>query len=80
MNLVGDLYYILFDGILNNNPVVGRGVDGYYFGANGEHQWYDLSKAIALALYEVGKVKSDEPTTFKEEEYGEYFAFEVCTS
>lgn len=75
--LVADLYYILFDGILNDNPAVGHGVDGYYFGANGEHQWYDIAKAIAVALHELGKVKTDEPTSFKHEEMTPYFGYDV---
>ncbi|KAH8100946.1 NAD(P)-binding protein [Cristinia sonorae] len=74
---LGDLYYVLFDGILNENPAVGHGVDGYYFGANGEHPWYDIAKAIAVALHELGKVKSDEPTSFEVEELSKYFGYEA---
>ncbi|TCD71996.1 hypothetical protein EIP91_000128 [Steccherinum ochraceum] len=74
---LGDLYYILFDGILSGNPAVGHGVDGYYFGANGEHQWYDIAKGIAVALHELGKVKSDEPRTFESVELTKYFGYEL---
>lgn len=74
---LSDLYYILFDGILNKNPAIGSGVDGYYFGANGEHQWYDIAKGIAVALHELGKVKSDEPTSFEKEELTTYFGYEA---
>ncbi|THH29920.1 hypothetical protein EUX98_g4265 [Antrodiella citrinella] len=74
---LSDLYYILLDGILNKNPAVGSGVDGYNFGANSEHQWYDISKGIAVALHELGKVKSDDPTSFEKEELTTYFRYEA---
>lgn len=63
---------ILYDAIVTHPDKVGHGVDGYYFGENGEHPWYDISKAIGEAMVERGLSKTDEPTTFTDEELVKY--------
>ncbi|KAL4252221.1 NAD(P)-dependent Metabolic Enzyme [Abortiporus biennis] len=74
---VADLYIVLLDAILANPGTVGHGREGYYFVENGEHTWYDISKEIAKALYDLGRGKSPEPTTFTSEELTKYFGSEM---
>jgi len=45
-----DLYMIVYDNALLERA--GHGREGFYFVENGEHRWYDLSKAIGEALFE----------------------------
>ncbi|KAI0783871.1 NAD-P-binding protein [Irpex lacteus] len=71
-----DFFIILYDALIANPDKVGHGRDGYYFGTNGEHTWYDISKAIGVALVKRGISKSDEPTTFTTEELVKYFGSE----
>jgi hypothetical protein len=66
------LYIILLDKTISNPDNAPHGREGFYFGANGEHKLYDLCKAIARALVDVGKGKDGEPTTFTEEEFVQY--------
>ena len=68
-----DLYLILFDAILNDPEKVGHGRDGFYFTENGEHLWYDLSKAIGRELVALGLTDNEEPTSFTNEELVKYF-------
>lgn len=77
ISLEGDLFIVLYDAIVNNPDKIGHGRDGFYFGENGEHLWYDISKAIGKALVKRGISKSDEPTTFTKEELVKYFGSEV---
>lgn len=74
---MADLFIVLFDSIVANPDKVGHGREGYYFGENGEHTWYDISKAISKALVELGHGKSEEPSTFTPEEIIKYFGSEV---
>jgi len=74
---VADLYIILFNAIINNPETVGHGREGFFFGENGEHQWYDISKEISKVLVELGRGKSDEPTSLSPEEVIEYFGSEA---
>jgi len=69
---VADLYIVLFD-YVRLNPSTDHGREGYYFGENGEHLLYDISKAIGRALVNLGVSESDEPTTFTKEELGKYY-------
>ncbi|KAI0696908.1 NAD(P)-binding protein [Cytidiella melzeri] len=71
-----DLYTILYDAIVTRPENVGHGRDGFYFGINGEHTWYDISKAIGKAMVKLGLSESDEPTTFTDEELRKYFGSE----
>ena len=68
-----DLYIILFDAILRDPEAVDHGLNGYYFGENGEHSWLQLSQAIGNALVELGAQKNPEPTAFTEPELLKYF-------
>ncbi|KII89892.1 hypothetical protein PLICRDRAFT_40076 [Plicaturopsis crispa FD-325 SS-3] len=70
---VADLYIVLLDSVLSGTDAAAHGHEGYYFGENGEHKLYDVSAAVAKALFELGKGKSTEPTTFSEDELQKYF-------
>ncbi|KAH8091797.1 hypothetical protein BXZ70DRAFT_909660 [Cristinia sonorae] len=70
---VADLYIRILDGIVNNNPAVGHGADGFYFGISDHHTWYELSKEIGRVMVQKGLTKSDEPTPFSDEELVKYF-------
>ena len=67
------MYIVLFDKILADVNSVPHGREGFFFGASGEHDLYDVSKAVAEALVELGKGKSPEPTTFTKEDIDAYF-------
>lgn len=68
------MYIILYDAIVAKGADnVDHGIRGYYFGENGEHQWYDISKEIGRAMVELGLSKDAEPTTFSDEELVKYF-------
>ncbi|KAF8623651.1 hypothetical protein AX17_007350 [Amanita inopinata Kibby_2008] len=71
---LGLLYTGVFDASIRN-PDAGHGRDGIYFARADEYQWSDLSKAVAQALYDLGKGKSPEPTKFTQEELESYFGF-----
>lgn len=68
-----DLYIVVWDAAVRDPEHTGHGTDGYYFGANGEHPWYDISKGIGRAMVELGLSKTDEPTTFSDEELIKYY-------
>lgn len=68
-----DLYITLYDAIVADSDKVGHGTDGYYFGENGEYSWYDIAKAIGKAMVKLGLSKTDEPTTFTDEELVNFF-------
>ncbi|KAJ7103955.1 hypothetical protein B0H15DRAFT_46 [Mycena belliarum] len=69
---VADLYIKLYDAIVADETT-GHGRNGFYFGANGEQDFYGLTKAIGKALVALGKSASPEPTTFTQAELGKYF-------
>ncbi|KAJ7635019.1 hypothetical protein FB45DRAFT_1142768 [Roridomyces roridus] len=69
---LAELYIALYDSI-TSNPSTGHGVNGYYFGANGEHSFYDLTKAVGEALVVLGKSDDPEPTTYSQAELDKYF-------
>ncbi|KAI0789837.1 hypothetical protein C8Q75DRAFT_762665 [Abortiporus biennis] len=73
---VSELYIVLLNAILEPPDSAGHGREGYYFGENGEHTWYEICKEIAKTLHELGRGKSDEPTTFSTEELVKYFGSE----
>jgi hypothetical protein len=74
MLIVAELYIQLYDAILaDNNPALGHGREGFYFGANGENFLYDLGKAISEALMKLGRANSPEVTSFTKEEADKYF-------
>jgi hypothetical protein len=72
LNSAADLYMLIFDYALEGKEI-GHGVEGYYFGENGEHSLYDIGKAIGEAMVKLGLSKSAEPTTFTPEEEQKYF-------
>ena len=63
----------MFDAIVANPDKVGHGREGYYFGENGEHSWYDISKEIGRTMVLQGLTDNDEPITFSNEELAKYF-------
>ncbi len=67
----------LFDTIMTKQDTVGHGREGFYFGENGEHTWYSISKEIASVLFQEGISQSDEPTSFSKEELIQYWGSEV---
>ncbi|KAF8907377.1 NAD-binding protein [Gymnopilus junonius] len=73
VNDVAELYVVLFNAIrAGNNPAIGHGRDGFYFGENGEHTLYEVGKAISVALVQLGLSEYSEPSTFTKEEINEY--------
>jgi len=70
---VADLYIVLFDEITKNPDGPGHGWAGFYFGENGEHAWYDISKAVSRAFVELNIGGSEEPTSFTDEELAKYW-------
>ncbi|KAF9453418.1 NAD(P)-binding protein [Macrolepiota fuliginosa MF-IS2] len=70
---VADLYIDLYNAIKANPDAVGHGRDGFYFGLNGEHVLYDVSKELGRVLVAFGKSSEEEPTTFTKEEIDKYF-------
>ncbi|KAI0789836.1 hypothetical protein C8Q75DRAFT_762663 [Abortiporus biennis] len=74
---VADLYIVILNALLTNPDSVGHGREGYYFGENGEHTWYELCKEISKALYELGRGKIPEPTAFTTDELVKYFGSEM---
>ena len=76
-----EFYMVLYDTIVKNGPNnVDHGVRGYYYGENGEHSWYDISKEIGRVMVELGLSKSDEPTSFTTDELVKYFGSEASIS
>ncbi|KAI0071514.1 NAD-P-binding protein [Panus rudis PR-1116 ss-1] len=73
---VADLYIVLFNAIVADPNKVDHGDNGYYFGENGEHTWFDISQAIGQAMFELGISKSSEPTTFTSQELLKYYGTE----
>ncbi|TFK90670.1 NAD-P-binding protein [Polyporus arcularius HHB13444] len=71
-----DLYITLFDAIVRDPSGVGHGWNGFYFGENGEHSWYQISKAIGETLVRLGISTDPEPTPFTSEELDKYFGSE----
>jgi len=71
---VADAFVVLYDAIVDGtSPALAHGREGYYFTENGEHTYYDLTKAIGSALVNLGKATFPEPTTFTEDEIKKLF-------
>ncbi|TFK91161.1 NAD-P-binding protein [Polyporus arcularius HHB13444] len=73
---IADLYIVLYDAIVANPEKVGHGWEGIFFGENGEHSWYQISKAIGEAMVALGISTDPEPTSFTTEEMVKYFGSE----
>ena len=74
--LVGLLYVRVYDTAVRS-PDAGHGREGIYFARADEYTWKDLSKAVAQALYDVGKGHIPEPTMFTPEELEHRFGVSV---
>lgn len=74
---VADLYLVVFNSIRKNPEGTGHGREGVYFGENGEHSLYEVGKAIADALVDLGLAKEREPTTFTREDLDKYLGGSV---
>jgi hypothetical protein len=70
---VAGLYVVLLDKLLQNPDPVPHGREGFYFGENGEHSLYEVSKTIGEGLVAMGKSSDAEPTTFSKDEIDKYF-------
>lgn len=68
---IADLYLTLLDAILEGRHP-GHGREGFYFGENGEHTLYDVSKRISEILVDRGLGRHAEPFPFTEEEADKY--------
>ncbi|EJF65198.1 hypothetical protein DICSQDRAFT_50371 [Dichomitus squalens LYAD-421 SS1] len=66
------LYELIWNAILGGEEI-GHGSQGYYFPENGEHQLYDVSKAIGAGLKDLRLVEDPEPSSFTTEELDKYF-------
>ena len=73
---VADLYIVLYDALVANPEKVGHGWEGIFYGENGEHSWYQISRAIGDALVKLGLCDEAEPTAFIREELVKYFGGE----
>ena len=73
ITLAADLYVTLLEKVHADNDSVPHGRYGFFFGASGEHEFYDVCKAVAEALVDLGRGKSSEPTTYTKEEMDKYF-------
>jgi nucleoside-diphosphate-sugar epimerase len=71
---LGLLYAKVYD-VAVQNPDIGHGREGIYFARGDDYMWKDLSKAVAQALYDIGKGHSPEPTEFPPEELEQRFGF-----
>ncbi|KAH9972083.1 hypothetical protein BGW80DRAFT_393946 [Lactifluus volemus] len=69
---LAEMYQILFDAALSD-PNVPHGREGYYFAENGEYRLSDLAQTYSQVLYDLGKAKSPQPTSFTDEEAQKYF-------
>ena len=69
LRTVGDLYNLLFDAVLSPSANPGHGREGYYFGANEEHTFYQLGEAISEAMLKLDKGSGGAPTSFTKEEF-----------
>ena len=69
---VADFYVILYNTIVSN-PATAHGREGIYFAENGEHNFFDVAKAIGEALTATGKLDNPEPTMYTKEELVKYF-------
>ncbi|KAI0701895.1 NAD-P-binding protein [Cerioporus squamosus] len=71
-----NLCIAVFDAMYRDPSSIGHGWNGFYFGENGEHSWYQISKAIGDALVRLGISDNPEPTPFTSEELVKYFGSE----
>ncbi|TFY82933.1 hypothetical protein EWM64_g1075 [Hericium alpestre] len=70
---VAQLYITVFNRVLENPDATPHGREGFFFAVNGEHRLIDVSKEIGKAVYELGKSKTPEVTTFTDEENQKFF-------
>ncbi|KAI9061094.1 NAD-P-binding protein [Trametes sanguinea] len=70
---LAEFYVLLFDKVVDDPEGAPHGRTGIYLLENGEHTWYDISKAISQAMVELGLSTSDEPTPFTDEEMARFF-------
>ncbi|OSC98263.1 NAD-P-binding protein [Trametes coccinea BRFM310] len=70
---LAEFYALLFDKVVDDPEGAPHGRTGIYLLENGEHTWYDISKAIAEAMVALGLSSSDQPTPFTDEEMARFF-------
>lgn len=68
---------VLFDAAMSASSNIAHGREGFYFGENGEHTWYSISKEISRVLHEKNAGAGDDPTPFTPDELVKYWGSEV---
>ena len=69
---------VLYDSIVASPSTTGHGWEGFHFGENGEHSWYQISRAIGEAMVALGLTSDPEPTSFSKDELVKYFGSEAA--
>jgi hypothetical protein len=72
---VAEFFGILFGAIRSqstaNRP--GHGRDGYYFTSTEEFAWIEMAAVIGDTLYQAGRIKDPNPSSFTDAELAEFF-------
>ncbi|KAF5346667.1 hypothetical protein D9758_013214 [Tetrapyrgos nigripes] len=70
---LAEFYHILLDKCIQSPDTVSHGREGFYNLMNGEHDHYELARAISKALVAKGLADHDTPSSFTPEEEKKYF-------
>ncbi|OCF45228.1 NAD dependent epimerase/dehydratase [Kwoniella heveanensis CBS 569] len=72
---LGNLYSLVYQKATQQNPTIGHGPSGYYFGIAGEYTLFGATSRIGQALVKNKLVDTKEttPTTFNEEDLKKYY-------
>lgn len=73
------MYVQMLDALLNTPEKVSHGREGFFFGENGELVTGEIVKAIAKALFSLGRISSPELVQQSPEELGRLYGSEVRT-
>ena len=74
---MADLYIRMLDTILEDPGKVSHGREGYFFADNGELSMREVLKAIADALFALGRASTRELVPYGPGEAGQYLVNEV---
>ncbi|EIW57263.1 NAD-P-binding protein [Trametes versicolor FP-101664 SS1] len=72
-----DMYVLMLDALLNSPEKVSHGREGFFFGENGELVTGEIVKAIAKALFSLGRISSPELVQQSPEELGKLYGSEM---
>ncbi|WWC85955.1 uncharacterized protein L201_000825 [Kwoniella dendrophila CBS 6074] len=72
---LSNLYQLVYNKSTQQNPTIGHGLSGYYFGISGEYTLYGATSRIGQALvkYNLISTKETQPTSFNKEELDKYY-------